>query len=482
MGATLSTDTIVCCRETFPQAYTRACVPDTVATRGEESLPAETDKEEVLSVMSTLEMMDEMSELSVSELESGGEAEESYEDSQEELDLVDKNYAPEMRSFSFVDDEDEPLISSLKMEVRDSMDGPVGFITPLGSNRNVVFGGAPLSKTQAETVTSTLRNATIRRPTSGIVPAEVGNDTSKYDMLLQELIDTEEIYVSKLKTLIEEYITPIKAVISDSDSSIVFSGGAVPILLKLHEYYFLKELTSTKDPVKAFSKVSPYFKMYSSYISNFGMATKRLDVLVCENKDLKKILQNSTAEPIDSLMISPVQRIPRYLLLLQQLLESVPTDSEQYAGLRKVHSELETVATLLNTAMASRESLERMQELHQSIKHHFDNLIQPSRYIVKEGFAQKVFKNKIKDKVVVFLFNDMILWTTPKLRFKQAFMFEPGFFASSVGVPCSGVTSVLSGVQFMGPSGISEQLVFETEHEQKEWLRLIQEYSNKLNE
>jgi hypothetical protein len=70
--------------------------------------------------------------------------------------------------------------------------------------------------------------------------------------------------------------------------------------------------------------MAPFLKVYTQYISNFEFATKELEKLEKQNKKFVDFLENCYQSPecengqrILAFLIAPIQRIPRYQLLLR---------------------------------------------------------------------------------------------------------------------------------------------------------------------
>ena len=103
-------------------------------------------------------------------------------------------------------------------------------------------------------------------------------------------------------------------------------------LVDLHErlYSELKNLSSqnklaSAELGKLLLKFIPFFKLYNSYVMGFESAAALANALRKKNKDLAffldvcELVEKNTLE---SFLIMPVQRLPRYILLLTGLLKN----------------------------------------------------------------------------------------------------------------------------------------------------------------
>tara|TARA_B110000977_G_C10821815_1_gene394534 strand:+ start:61 stop:612 length:552 start_codon:yes stop_codon:yes gene_type:complete len=69
----------------------------------------------------------------------------------------------------------------------------------------------------------------------------------------------------------------------------------------------------------AFNAFLPFFMMYSTYMNGFARAMDSLEGLIVNKKFAAFCDQRGGSSRLSSLMIKPVQRIPRYRLLLEEL-------------------------------------------------------------------------------------------------------------------------------------------------------------------
>ena len=72
----------------------------------------------------------------------------------------------------------------------------------------------------------------------------------------------------------------------------------------------------------AFLSVSAASRLYVNYAGMYMIAIERLADASKKSKKLRKFLdetRSSSGQPIQSLMITPIQRIPRYLMLSKEV-------------------------------------------------------------------------------------------------------------------------------------------------------------------
>ena len=129
--------------------------------------------------------------------------------------------------------------------------------------------------------------------------------------------------------------------------------------------------------------------LYVQYVNNFEQSQRTLRSIddVTEWGYFQKhwkLLTVATGcgdHTIASLLIQPVQRIPRYKLLLEQLLKATPEAHPDHAPTQAALEMVSAVAHKVNTAIKRREAVEAVYELQSEFVG--GELVRPGRYLVK---------------------------------------------------------------------------------------------------
>jgi len=113
---------------------------------------------------------------------------------------------------------------------------------------------------------------------------------------------------------------------------------------------------------------------------------------------------------ITSYLITPVQRVPRYLLLMTDLLKKTPINHPQYNGLQRALERIKAVAITLNEAGKRIEEINTLYKLGSKIIGTSLPVFQTGRlYIDQEQFKERADKS---DKIrQLYLFSDILLLT-----------------------------------------------------------------------
>jgi len=116
-----------------------------------------------------------------------------------------------------------------------------------------------------------------------------------------------------------------------------------------------------------------------------------------------------------ALLIEPVQRIPRYQLLLDDLLANTPDGHPEFEDLEKALKKVEGIILTLNEAGHSSNGAHNMYSIYQRIRGRGSSLWVPSRSYICENVFWCVLKGeKLQSlppsRVRVFLFSDCIVF------------------------------------------------------------------------
>eukprot|EP00455_Lapot_gusevi_P015013 TRINITY_DN1756_c0_g1_i5.p1 TRINITY_DN1756_c0_g1~~TRINITY_DN1756_c0_g1_i5.p1 ORF type:complete len:326 (-),score=78.04 TRINITY_DN1756_c0_g1_i5:171-1148(-) len=112
----------------------------------------------------------------------------------------------------------------------------------------------------------------------------------------------------------------------------------------------------------------------------------------------------------------PVQRVPRYLLLLESLVKYTPHSDPSAGDLARALAEVKNVATYINSSFHNVESRMRVVHISEELFGGQLNLVSPQRYYVRHGALKKIYNKshllKKHKKYVFFLFNDILMYAT----------------------------------------------------------------------
>ncbi|XP_045411468.1 rho guanine nucleotide exchange factor 17 isoform X3 [Lemur catta] len=277
------------------------------------------------------------------------------------------------------------------------------------------------------------------RPPEDPAPASKCCSKPQVDMrkhVTMTLLDTEQSYVESLRTLMQGYMQPLKQPENSllCDPSLVDEiFDQIPELLEHHEQ-FLEQVRHCVQTWHAQQKVGAMLvqsfskdvlvNIYSAYIDNFLNAKEAVRVAKEARPAFLKFLEQSMREnkekqALSDLMIKPVQRIPRYELLVKDLLKHTPEDHPDHPLLLDAQRNIKRVAERINKGVRSAEEAERHARVLQEIEAHIEgmeDLQAPLRRFLRQEMVIEVKAIGGKKDRSLFLFTDLIVCTTLKRK------------------------------------------------------------------
>ncbi|KAJ8299561.1 hypothetical protein KUTeg_023621 [Tegillarca granosa] len=172
---------------------------------------------------------------------------------------------------------------------------------------------------------------------------------------------------------------------------------------------------------EAFKYLGPFLKLYASYANNHETALSTLQEYMQKSSEFTEFIHTQEDRPdmnglkINALLITPVQRIPRYKLLLEDLLQSTPEDHHDYQQIKEAATQVSEIATHINDHIRQHDNFQKMLSIQNSFDSSAPKILAPGREFIKEGVLKKVSRRggKFHDRMF-FLFSDMLIYGKPK--------------------------------------------------------------------
>lgn len=250
--------------------------------------------------------------------------------------------------------------------------------------------------------------------------------------IVQELLETEQAYVARLHLLDQVFFQEL---LKEARSSKAFPEDVVRLIFsnissiyQFHAQFFLPELQRRLDDWSAtprigdvIQKLAPFLKMYSEYVKNFERAVELLATWTEKSPQFQEVLtriQSSEASGSLTLqhhMLEPVQRIPRYELLLKDYVRKLPAQAPDRADAQKALDMIFSAAQHSNAAITEMERLQELWEVYQRLGLE-DDIVDPSNTLLREGPVLKIsFRRSDPIERYLFLFNNMLLYCVPRV-------------------------------------------------------------------
>jgi len=248
-------------------------------------------------------------------------------------------------------------------------------------------------------------------------------------LVMQELLSTEDGYVLSLDRLTEYFARPMfdAGLLSSAEFGRIF-GQLAPLSNFHHQLNdeLKSEWAASPSELRhelqfggIFLRFAPYLKLYKPYTTGFDALCQTLEQLE-ESVAVQKIIRKGEREctqTLQSLLIRPVQRIPRYKLLIQRLYEMTPPSTGEHASLATVLETLEMILHHINDTSRNHQARERVVQLQSRLRVVDDSakagpygaslvycepsgwqqrallesLVAPHRQVILEGFAEEIW-------------------------------------------------------------------------------------------
>eukprot|EP01133_Synstelium_polycarpum_P001194 gene1194-1376_t len=245
-------------------------------------------------------------------------------------------------------------------------------------------------------------------------------DGAYRDKITQEIFKTETDYVNNLSICISEYMNPMKELVSKDQIKSVFSDIQI-----IHSFgqKLIEKLRPRIDAWDHYQKlgdifleIADFLKVYTSYIQNYNNALTTLEELRKKDKSVVALLDTARNLPVcknfelTAFLIMPIQRVPRYNLLLMDLVKHTWPEHPDYTTLCSATERMRGIATFLNEKKREGENFLKFTEIQSSlVGNKVPSLFCPTRRYITSG----QFVTSKKEEISIFLFNDIVVYGKP---------------------------------------------------------------------
>ena len=253
-----------------------------------------------------------------------------------------------------------------------------------------------------------------------------GGESDVRAKVLEEIIDTEVTYNKNMHILLDVFSIPLQSSCGPNKAqtirplfvrarAITAKSDALLRKLKASDAHPVAEsmLQCVSDP--------EFTKAYSEYASGLDPSMDAINSLEKESTAFAEALEKCNSDQsckgltLQSFLIMPVQRVPRYKLLLKELLKRT---KDQRGGERGViELALDTVsrvATTINESIRERENYDKLVELQNSLVGAVGpSIISKNRKFIRQGTLMRICKRKAKPMEFI-LFSDILMYGTPR--------------------------------------------------------------------
>nr|XP_035920526.1 phosphatidylinositol 3,4,5-trisphosphate-dependent Rac exchanger 2 protein isoform X4 [Halichoerus grypus] len=254
--------------------------------------------------------------------------------------------------------------------------------------------------------------------------------------VLSELQKTERDYVGTLEFLVSAFLhrmnqcaaSKIDKNVTEETVKMLFSN--IEDILAVHKE-FLKvveeclhpEPNAQQEVGTCFLHFKDKFRIYDEYCSNHEKAQKLL-LELNKIRTIRTFLLNcmllggrkNTDVPLEGYLVTPIQRICKYPLLLKELLKRTPRKHSDYAAVMEALQAMKAVCSNINEAKRQMEKLEVLEEWQSHIEGwEGSNITDTCTEMLMCGVLLKISSGNIQERVF-FLFDNLLVYCKRKHR------------------------------------------------------------------
>ncbi|KYR01923.1 pleckstrin (PH) domain-containing protein [Tieghemostelium lacteum] len=267
--------------------------------------------------------------------------------------------------------------------------------------------------------------------------------------IIKEIWSTEKYYKEQLCTVIDLFFKPMLQMIKDSsdnswgykevDVHSIFSH--IENICSLSKLLFerldprIQSWEASSSIADIFVDLSPFFRCYKQFSENYSNSIQTLSRIKLQSPQFASWLRVREKDPrcklldLPSLLIAPIQKVPRYILLLDALAKATHPDHADQKRCIQASNLLKNVVQVVNDGINEDQNRKKLIALQSVFDNHikflgplsYPTLVEPHRKLIKEGKLQKKsFRNQSLQSRMVYLCNDILITVTSLPVFIQS--------------------------------------------------------------
>ena len=255
--------------------------------------------------------------------------------------------------------------------------------------------------------------------------------------VLAEVVSTEKTYISDLSKLNDFWKPNVESLKMLSAQEIESIFKYIPAMINCQQT-FLANFEASGINFKAecanvFIEFSSFFKISKPFISNYPTFVQ----LLVEKSQSQKFNENMESlagkvggRDLASFLITPVQRLPRYILFLRELVKNTPKYHPDFQLLEVAYQEIDNVTRDIESASSIAEKQLELYRIHISLASRGVSILEASRVLEKHYFVKVLTETKYaesKKKGHVYIFNDLIVISQEESSSKHIALYHSSF-------------------------------------------------------
>jgi hypothetical protein len=211
------------------------------------------------------------------------------------------------------------------------------------------------------------------------------------DLIIQEIRDSEKAYLESLNILNKTFLQDLLVSnLLSSNRELEGLNSILGIIMNFNGRLY-QQLCQSNLIGKKFLTMTPFLKTYTDYFNRFEAVSDLLKKEKSENPKFAEWLKTKERKSkssggllLSGYLIMPIQRVPRYSLILKELLKHTDQNHEDRQDLEKALEATLSVSTFLNKSLAERNNRSKLKHLTQI-------LTEPERKVIIQPYRKYVF-------------------------------------------------------------------------------------------
>lgn len=239
-----------------------------------------------------------------------------------------------------------------------------------------------------------LNGTTTEHFSSELEPKIIETGCSKRSKIAFEIFSSEDVYLQKLRMLNEKFVVPLRgntAVIIHEDYHPVFSN--IQPLLSLADSLIMQLKSRMEGWDDRYTRIGDIFmhmghhmKLFMTYAVQHTLGSQVLIKISAQDK-FRTWLEKSEVEckrTLNSLLLEPIQRVPRYEMLLKDLFKHTSENHPDYTTLKEALNFMQKIASDCNENIRRAESELKLFAITKRFPHDEVEVV-PARWITRNG-------------------------------------------------------------------------------------------------
>lgn len=237
---------------------------------------------------------------------------------------------------------------------------------------------------------------------------------------VQELVTSEERLLTFLEKAQMVYMDKIEAAsfLKDDEKQLLLSNFQLiyntfaSVSRKLADYLRGAKEDPAVSLAATLRQLPTYLKYVKPYCRTFEEVNDKIQELMITNPKFARLQQEGLdllGQKLEVLLIMPVQRVMRYPMMLEAILDAVPGTHAEFAGINAVLADFKSLAMMIDEDQELSKRRRQVRDVMLDVGGIEFELVQAARVLLYQGTVEIALKDDTTTARQLYLFNDLLL-------------------------------------------------------------------------